>query len=86
MNEFIRSHEVKRETMGTAWATHRPRMDDGEAASIATWQCGEDLPGKLVSMENYDRNHEFLMLKELGLSPRQVKHLTGIGRGIAVKA
>ncbi len=83
---FIRSHEAKRETIGTAWITHRPRMDDVEAANIARRQCGENFPDKLASMEKRERDRELRMLKELGLSIRQIERLTGIGRGIIAKA
>lgn len=65
---------------------YRQRIDDNEARMIATRRLGENFADRLKSIERSQRDSEIALLKDLGLSVRQIERLTGIGRGIIARA
>ena len=60
---------------------YRPRISDAEAVNIARSQFGEHYSDHISTMKKADRDNALRLLKDLGLSVRQIERLTGIGRG-----
>lgn len=58
------------------------RMSDAQALRIAQHALGEDRIDSLAGCLRADRDAKLRLLKEVGLSIRQIARLTGIGRGI----
>ncbi len=64
----------------------RKRIDDAEAATIATRMLGTSFADKISAMPKKERNATLAELKARGLSIRQIERLTGIGRSIVSRA
>lgn len=87
IREFKRFHEIKNEQDGfITIGSHRPRMSDNDARSVAERHFGKDFADNIVGMPKNKRDQSLCMLKNLGLSIRQIERLTGIGRGPIAKA
>ena len=82
VDEFKRFHAMADEQDGFAWIDgYRPRMSDDEAREIAQRCCGTTFADRIVSMPKVDRDKALRLLKDHGLSIRQIERLTGVGRG-----
>ena len=65
---------------------YKARISDEEARGIATGRYGADFADRISSMPKAERNEALRLLKDLGVSIRQLQRLTGIGRGPITKA
>lgn len=63
-----------------------PRISDAEAKHLAETCYGADFSDRLVALDKSERDRALRRLKALGLSIRQIERLTGIGRGIIMRA
>lgn len=64
----------------------KKKLKDDEAKEIINRICNIPCCTKLQLFESNNRNQCLKMLKEEGLSTRQIARLTGISRGIIIKA
>lgn len=64
----------------------KKKLKDDEAKEIINRICNIPCSTKLQLFESNNRNQCLKMLKEEGLSTRQIARLTGISRGIIIKA
>lgn len=84
---FMRFHEEPDVIDGVS--DFRPlgfRISDSEAKEIAVRQLGSGFADQLLVMSLDERNKALRLLKDLGLSVRQIERITGIGRGIIARA
>lgn len=65
---------------------YRKRISDDDARTIATKEFGADFADAISTMPKSERDKALKLLKELGISVRQLQRLTGIGRGPISKA
>lgn len=87
IEEFKRFHEVEDEWDGFARIdTYRPRLSDDDAREIAIKHYGVNFSDHLASLPKKERDDALRLLKDLGISIRQLERLTGIGRGPIAKA
>ena len=63
-----------------------PRISDAEAKHLAETCYGADFSDRLVALDKSERDRALRRLKARGLSIRQIERLTGIGRGIIMRA
>lgn len=87
VGEFERFHAMTDEEDGFAWiGGYRPRMSDDEAREVAQRCFGVAFADRIAGMPKVDRDKALRLLKDYGLSIRQIERLTGVGRGPITKA
>ncbi len=87
LQEFVAFHEQENVRDGFCRIDgYRQRIDDNEARMIAVRRLGENFADHLKSVDRAQRDSEIALLKDLGLSVRQIERLTGVGRGIIARA
>ena len=87
MDNFIRFHQLINEQDGFARIDgYRPRICDSDARAIAQRYFGAEFSDYIVGLPKKERDKALHLLKDIGLSIRQIERLTGIGRGIITKA
>lgn len=64
----------------------RPRVDDEGALAVARSLFGDNKLGEIKALSRQERNAALAMLKEQGLTTRQIQRLTGISLGVISKA
>lgn len=85
--EFVRFHGVQSERDELVRIdAYRPRMGDDEAQGVARRRFGQGFADRIAAMPKAERDKALRLLKDLGLSIRQIERLTGIGRGPIARA
>ncbi len=87
IDEFRKFHEIENEQDGfTRIDAYRPRLSDDDAREIVTRHYGVEFSDRLASLPKQERDEALRLLKDLGISIRQLERLTGIGRGPIARA
>lgn len=84
VKDFIKYHNEQNED-NCLEAEETIRMSDEEAKEIIKKKCGVPCSLQLKDFDKKDRDTYIKMLKENGLSTRQIERLTGIKRPIILK-
>ena len=86
LNEFVRFHEEWNPASSPPKNSRDAAPDDQEAALLACKLLEITSVSEIASLDKTDRDASLAVLKDAGLSVKQVARLTGLGRNIVQRA